>query len=88
MPGEGVCIVGVCMVRGACMVGEETCMVGGHVWQGACMAVGACIQQRRPLKRAVHVLLECILVLFATEHTEYFSGSLVSRSVVNPGFLR
>ena len=50
----------------------------GHAWWGggACVAGGACMQLRRPLKRAVHVLLECILILFATEHTEYFSGSL------------
>ena len=64
--------------EGACMVGERACMAGKHVWLGGMRGRGACMQQRRPLKRAVHVLLECILVLFATEHTEYFSGSLVS----------
>ena len=39
----------------------------GHVWQGVCVAEevhgkGACVQERRPLKRAVRILLECILV--------------------------
>ena len=29
---------------------------------GVCM-VGACMQERRPLKRVVRILLECILVL-------------------------
>ena len=45
------------------MCGSGTCMVGG-----ACMAGGmrgrgcAYVQERRPLKRAVHILLEYILV--------------------------
>ena len=32
--------------------------------RGACMAKvgGTCVQERRPLKRAVRILLECILV--------------------------
>ena len=44
-------------------------MAGGHAWQGgmhskgACLARGACMQERRPLKRMLCSLLECILVL-------------------------
>ena len=33
------------------------------VWQGACVAGrDACMQQRQPLKRALCIILECILV--------------------------
>ena len=72
---EGACMVGVMHDGGMC--GGCVC-AGGHVWQGACMAgvymVGACVtewgvhgrgrawQERRPLQRAVCILLECILV--------------------------
>ena len=36
---------------------------GGPVWQGACVAGGGhAWQERRPLQRAVRILLECILV--------------------------
>ena len=36
---------------------------GGHAWQrGMCVARGACVQEKRPLKRAVRILLECNLV--------------------------
>ena len=60
-----------------CMAGVEACMAGGlcgrrHVWWGMCMAEGvfgrrhawqgACMEERRPLKQAVRILLECILV--------------------------
>ena len=58
--------------RGGGMHGRGTCMMGGghvwrrgggHVWQrGSCM-VGACVKERQPLKWAVHILLEFILVL-------------------------
>ena len=62
---------GSCMVKGG-VHGE-----GGHVWQrgsmhgmgghawrrGACMVKGRhAWQERRPLQRAVRILLECILV--------------------------
>ena len=43
-------------MAGVCMYG------GGHVWQGVCVGVGACMQERRSLKREVRILLECILV--------------------------
>ena len=46
---------GACMV-GACIAGGHVCP-GGHVWQGSCAW-----QERRPLQRAVRILLECILV--------------------------
>ena len=36
---------------GACMSGRR-----------ACLASGACVQEKRPLNRAVFILLECILV--------------------------
>ena len=57
---KGVCVGDVC---GGGMCGSGTCMVGG-----ACMAGGmrgrlcAYVQERRPFKRAVRILLECILV--------------------------
>ena len=45
---------GVCGKGGACMAGA---------WQrGTCVARGACVQEKRPLKRAVRILLECNLV--------------------------
>ena len=41
------------------MHGRGACMVGGmHGRKGACM------QDRWPLKRAVRILLECILVVY------------------------
>ena len=43
--------------RGACMAG------GGHVWQGGVHGRGHAWQERWPLQQAVHILLECILVL-------------------------
>ena len=50
---QGACVAGgMC---GACMVG--VCMAGGMPDRGGC------IQERRPLKRAVRILLECILML-------------------------
>ena len=42
---------------GACVAKE-----GMHDMGGMCGKGGACVQERRPLMRAVHVLLECILV--------------------------
>ena len=59
--------MGACMAGG--MYGEWGCM-----WQGDfhgkwgmcgrewCAGQGACMLERRPLKRAVHILLEYILV--------------------------
>ena len=61
---------------GVCVAGGGVCMAGGHAWQEVCTA-GVCIagarvggmqgrgrgwQERRPLQRAVRILLECILV--------------------------
>ena len=36
------------------------CMEGGRVWQR-----GHVLQEKRQLRRAVHILLECILVLLS-----------------------
>ena len=67
----------VCVAEVACMFGghawQGTCVVGGHAWwecmhsRGACMAGdmrgrGCVWQERGPLKLAVRILLECILV--------------------------
>ena len=57
--------------RGACMSGGHAWQ-GGHVWQGACVAGGGhggeggghTWQERWPLLRAVHILIECILVFY------------------------
>ena len=64
MPGGRAYVagVGVCMAMGTCMVGE-------HVCRGACMAGGMCggggmRAGKRPLKRVLRILLECILVLY------------------------
>ena len=65
----GACVAGgmhgghvwlVCMVGGKCGRGDMHGM--GCAWQGG-MCGGSCMQERWPLKRAVHILLECILVL-------------------------
>ena len=56
---QGVCMVGVCVAGGACM--EGVYMRGMCVGGGVCMA-GACTQERWPMKQAVRILLECILV--------------------------
>ena len=50
---QGVCIARVCAFGDMCGVG---CMAEG-MWQWAC------VQERRQLKRAIRILLECILVL-------------------------
>ena len=53
--------------------GKGAHMAGGHAWQGhawqgdvcgkgTCGGGGTCVQERWPLKRAVRILLECILV--------------------------
>ena len=54
----GCALAGVCVVLGACMVGG---MCGrGHAWQGTCMTGGV-------NERAVHILLEYILVITFAE---------------------
>ena len=57
--GGGMCGEGVCVWQRLGMCGK-----GKHARQrGICMAKGGtCMQERRPLKRAVRILLECILV--------------------------
>ena len=51
----------MCGGSGACMVWG---MHGrGHVWRGVCMLGGHPWQEKWQLQRAVHILLECILVL-------------------------
>ena len=57
--GKGHVWWGVCMAGGMC--GR------GHAWQGVCMPWGVhgrghAWQERQPLQRTVHILLECILV--------------------------
>ena len=51
------------------MAGGHVWHGGGHEWQGACMAEGCASwgggcawQEKRQLHRAIHILLECILV--------------------------
>ena len=50
------------MAGGACVAKGET-VVGGMCGGGACV-VGGVWQERRPLQRAVRILLECSLVIF------------------------
>ena len=58
--------LGGCMVEGmhggGGMHGKGACVVGECAWQGACVTQGHAWQERRPLQRAVRILLECILV--------------------------
>ena len=67
---QGACVMGVCMVGGMC--GRGVHGKGGvhgrghggrHTWHGACVGAGCAWQERRPLQRAVRILLECILVI-------------------------
>ena len=63
---EGVCGRGHAWQEG--VHGRGISMAGGCVWQGGCIAGGmygrGCEwQERRPLQQAVHILLECILVV-------------------------
>ena len=65
---------GVHGCQGACMVAGGVCHCWGHAWlQGACMVawghawlLGGVHRARRDTvnERAVHILLECILVLY------------------------
>ena len=57
--GKGACMARGVHGRGACVGGGMH--GGGHAWQGACMA-GGCMQERRPFKWVVRILLKCILV--------------------------
>ena len=66
MLDTGVCMVGVC-IQGVCMAGAVHSSWGmqgrGHVWHGTVHGRGGhAWQERRLLKRAVRILLECILV--------------------------
>ena len=47
--------------RGACVAGG-VCMGEGHAWLGGAHGRGHAWQERRPLQRAVRILLGCILV--------------------------
>ena len=90
---QGTCVAGeawqgACMAGGMCGKGvymAGACMCGmGCVWQGACVARG-CVwqegmhvwQERQPLQWVVHILLQCILVLyflpFFINHTVSFT---------------
>ena len=51
MHGRGACMAGGMCDRGAMCGREGRAWRGGHAWQ-----------ERRPLQRAVLILLECILV--------------------------
>ena len=80
------------MCKSFCRRGAARGRAGWHAWQGgvACVA-GGCVwlggmcgggvhgrEERRPQKRAVRILLECILVLFLSFHyrpqTKFPSG--------------
>ena len=73
---EGCMAEGVCMAGGACVAGRA-CIAGGMHGRGGCVhggsvhggmhgrrhaLQGACMQDRRPLKWVVYLLLEYILV--------------------------
>ena len=62
MYGGVACIAGGMHGRGPCMVGGMHS--GGHAWQGGCAWWGHAWQERRPLQWAVHILLECILIIW------------------------
>ena len=47
---------------GGAGVGGASMAWGVHA-RGSCVVVGVCVQERQPLKRAVRILLECILVI-------------------------
>ena len=55
---------GVC-VLGACMVGVHSWWGWEHEWQGVVHG-GACVQEGRPLKQLVSILLECFFFFRAT----------------------
>ena len=69
---EGACVAGGMHGRGHAwwggMHGKGACVVGECAWQGACVTQGHAWQERRPLQRAVRILLECILVFL--EHRQ------------------
>ena len=56
--GMGHVWQGRCVWQGA-ICGKGACMAGGTCGRGVC------VQEKRPLKRAVRILLECILVYFS-----------------------
>ena len=63
--GRGACMAGTCMTRGACMAGGAWCWA--CVAEGGSMAGGMCGREHAwhtVNERAVHILLECILVNF------------------------
>ena len=69
---------GVCVVKGTCVAKEAEngggdVHGGGCAWQWAVRGKGVCVQERKPLTRAVHILLECILVLFISIDDGNFS---------------
>ena len=49
-------------VHGGGVHGRRLCVAEGYAWQGGGVAEGSCVQERRPLKWVVCILLECILV--------------------------
>ena len=71
----GRCALGGHVWQGARVAGghvwQRACVVGGvhgrgHAWHGGVHGRGAYMargQERRPLQRAVRILLECILVI-------------------------
>ena len=59
----GACMVGMCMA-GVCVV-LGACIVGGMCGRGAC--VGGDVHDRGVNERAVHILLEYILVITFAE---------------------
>ena len=69
--------MGTCMARGECVVEGVRGKRGGM--HGREFGGGACVQERRPLKRAVRILLECILVITNSAcHSPAFRSELFS----------
>ena len=82
---RGACVVacGACVVaRGTCMVAGGVRGCGGHAWLRGAMHR---IQRDTVSERAVHILLECILVEYICCLRLVSSNS---RTVAGPGFLR
>ena len=59
MRDRGACVGGM---HGRSMHGGRACMAGGMCMVGGMCGMGHAWQERRPLKRMVRILLECILV--------------------------
>ena len=72
MAWQVACMGGACMTGG--MYGRGACMAGGMHGGGA----GGAWQERRPLQRPVHIILECILVISSFCHVSKINKSASS----------